>query len=110
MSSFIKSSPYISFLNKDREKELFKIRAGDRIARGIIGKLVKQRDEIVESIATDYRQTGIYEAHLRGIPTEEIAHYGDYTVEYVERCIAYKEIEDYSRRTGNAIMFRWPEE
>lgn len=110
MSSFIKSSPYISSLNKDREKELFKIRAGDRIARSIIGKLIKQRDEIVESITTDYRQTGIYEAHLRGIPTEEIAFYGDFSVGYVERCIRYKELEDYSRRTGNAIIIQLPEE
>ncbi|WP_107334060.1 hypothetical protein [Klebsiella pneumoniae] len=110
MSSFIKSSPYISFLNKDREKELFKVRAGDRIARSIIGRLIKQRDELLESITTDYRQTGIYEAHMRGIPAEEIAHYGDFSVEYVERCISYKEREDYSRRTGNAIIIQWPEE
>lgn len=110
MNSSIKRSPYLSSLNKDREKELFKIRASDRIVKGILRKLVKEENEVVESIRVDYRQTGIYEAYLRGIPVEEIAHYGDFSVGYVERCIEYKKMEDYSRRTGNAIIIRWPEE
>lgn len=110
MNSFIKHSPYLSSIAKDRRNEIDINRAAERITWNVLGKLGNEREELRKDELIDARQTGIYEAHLSGIPAEEIAFYGDYPVSYVERCIAYKEREDYSRRTGNAIIIQWPEE
>lgn len=110
MNSSIRNSPHLSSLAKDREKEIQINRTSSRIVRSVLGRISRERWDLDEAEKIDYRQTGIYEAHLRGIPAEEIAFYGDYPVSYVERCIRYKELEDYSRRTGNAIIIQWPEE
>lgn len=67
-------------------------------------------DQMNDDILTSVRHAGIYEAHLRGVRAEEIAHYGDYRVEYVEEVVKLGDLTAYSRRTGNAIIFTWPGE
>lgn len=68
----------------------------------------EQVDELKAGIRTRLRHEGIYELHRRGHLAEDIAFYGDHRVEYVEDVIKLGKMCEYSRRTGNAIIFPWP--
>lgn len=92
------------------ERELVLNNVARNAAERLIGDLEKERRELNQTRLLDYRHSGIYAAHLAGVTSEEIAFYGDYSLEYVERCIQYKKAQQYSRRTGNAVMFPWPED
>ena len=110
MDCFLNDSEAISTHQRQR---IFELKSNIIAQSSVVKALNALREEeyhLRELIQMDLRQTGIYEAHLRGIRDEEIAHYGDYSVGYVQRCIKSKEAELYSRRTGNAIMIQWPEE
>lgn len=110
MDYFLDDSPAVCSHQKQRVFELKANRAAQKVLAKAIKDLIEEEAELKEILRADLRQSGIYEAHLRGVRAEEIAHYGDYSVGYVERCIQYKKMEEYSRRTGNAIIIQWPEE
>lgn len=109
MDYFLNSSPYICSNQKRRAFELQANIVARRVAGTTLDALRLEAEALRRELNTDLRQTGIYETHMHGLRAEEIAHYGDYTVEYVERCIRYKDRIEYSRRTGNAIIIQWPE-
>ena len=71
--------------------------------------LFRKRDHLLDSVKRELRYRGIYESWLQGVSENEIAYYGEWTVEYVEAVIKMKEAEAYSARTGNAYIAIDPE-
>lgn len=53
---------------------------------------------------------GIHDAHSKGVGCEEIAQHLSKPVEYVEDCVQLVTQLEYSKRTGNAIICKFPEE
>lgn len=99
-----------SFTNPFEEKEVDEISAEFIISR----EMSHHSSSIINSICDSHRKMrgyyGIHEAHSRGVGCEEIAQYLDQTVEYVQDCVALVAQLEYSKRTGNAIICKIPQE
>lgn len=72
-------------------------------------ELFRKRDHLLDHVKQELRYRGIYESWLQGVSENEIAYYGEWSVEYVQAVIKMKEAEEYSRRTGNAYIAIYPE-
>ena len=90
--------------------EILKASAEGIVFRAMSNESLKDANDIIDAQRQQRRQYGIYEANRQGVSCEEIAQYLDSTVEYVEDCVKAVELLEYSARTGNAIMFKIPQE